>query len=433
MRIESALSLRSGYSVTHEFSLDPLALVEHGDRKDNRIEGTSDADTLSGRGGDDVLYGLGKNDLLDGGGGTDILYGGSGNDTLDGGAGYDSSNYFRQAEGVHVDLRIQGKSQDIGPNRETLIDIESLWGTSYDDRFDGDDGSNYLHGGDNGQDTLNGWGGDDVLEISTVRTGPTIMDGGEGSDFATFWYYGAPSGEGPGVHVDLRIQGEYQSIDRYGDQLMLVSVENLAGDSDRDRLIGDAGDNALLGDFGDDKLWGGDGDDQLFGDGVLLYNPEPHVLAGEFNLTPINCDDRLDGQAGDDQLFGGEGSDTLFGGKGEDTLKGGSGSDTLSGGGGADTFLFGGGGEYSKTLDRIVDLHAEDTVDLSAVDADELADGDQAFVIVDTLGDRAGEALRSYDAVADRTTLTFYTDGDADSDGSLVIDGEITDFGNFVL
>ncbi len=51
--------------------------------------GTSEADTIHGRGGNDTINGLGGNDTLNGDGGKDIVNGGDGNDTINGGASRD--------------------------------------------------------------------------------------------------------------------------------------------------------------------------------------------------------------------------------------------------------------------------------------------------------------------------------------------------------
>ncbi len=56
----------------------------------NRIAGTSAADTLTGSAGDDILDGLAGNDVLNGGGGNDVFVGGAGADTMSGGAGNDT-------------------------------------------------------------------------------------------------------------------------------------------------------------------------------------------------------------------------------------------------------------------------------------------------------------------------------------------------------
>ncbi len=89
----------------------------------------------------------------------------------------------------------------------------------------------------------------------------------------------------------------------------------------------------------------------------------------------------LDGKAGADKLFGGKGGDLLHGGLGKDVLVGGA---------GADDFVFksiadaGKGGQRDVVSDF---SHAQgDDIDLSGIDANAKASGDQAFAFI---GDKA--------------------------------------------
>jgi Ca2+-binding RTX toxin-like protein len=61
-----------------------------GNKRDNVLDGTPEADIIEGLGGNDTLNGFDGDDSLDGGDGADILFGGAGNDTLLGGSGDDS-------------------------------------------------------------------------------------------------------------------------------------------------------------------------------------------------------------------------------------------------------------------------------------------------------------------------------------------------------
>ncbi|MDG3064101.1 M10 family metallopeptidase C-terminal domain-containing protein [Thauera mechernichensis] len=85
------------------------------------------------------------------------------------------------------------------------------------------------------------------------------------------------------------------------------------------------------------------------------------------NIQGQGGNDTLTGGNGKDRLEGGDGDDTLNGGAGDDVLFGGPGQDTLTGGAGADTFVFVTGDSLYDTPDRITDLEAGDTIDLSAI------------------------------------------------------------------
>ncbi|WP_157969676.1 beta strand repeat-containing protein, partial [Pseudomonas huaxiensis] len=140
--------------------------------------GGSGNDTLNGGDGNDVLVGGAGNDSLYGGNGNDLLIGGLGNDLLDGGAGIDTASYASATSAVTVNLSLAGQQNTIGAGLDTLVSIENLIGSDYNDTLTGDAGANRLEGG-LGNDTLNGGGGDDVL---IGGRGDDTMTGGPGSD-----------------------------------------------------------------------------------------------------------------------------------------------------------------------------------------------------------------------------------------------------------
>lgn len=60
-----------------------------GNKRDNHLTGTEEADLIQGNAGNDTLEGLGGGDTLEGGTGADLLIGGAGDDSIDGGADAD--------------------------------------------------------------------------------------------------------------------------------------------------------------------------------------------------------------------------------------------------------------------------------------------------------------------------------------------------------
>jgi len=98
-------------------------------------------------------------------------------------------------------------------------------------------------------------------------------------------------------------------------------------------------------------------------------------------------DEIISGAAGNDYLLGGDGRDDISGGSGNDRIVGGRGVDTIEGGAGADRFIYNSVNEspYNAAWDQdwITDWEAIDRIDLSAIDADPLAAGDQAFKITE--------------------------------------------------
>ena len=280
------------------------------------LNGGAGNDYLDGGAGNDTLNGGSGNDTLDGGTGNDTLDGGSGNDTLNGGDGDDTASYAN-GFGVEVDLRMI-TAQTLNPSfsqRDTLISIENLTGSAYNDHLIGNSGANVLIGGD-GDDTLNGGAGSDTL------------DGGDGNDTVSY------VGHSTAVAATMLVR----ILNFHEDELR--NIENITGSAHDDFLTGGAGGNTLNGRAGADALRGLDGDDELnggSGDDILSGGDGDDTLNGGDGDDILYDNSSSYGDGGNDTLNGGSGNDTLDGGTGNDTLDGGAGNDTLNGGDGIDT------------------------------------------------------------------------------------------------
>ena len=336
------------------------------------LNGGAGNDYLDGGAGNDTLNGGSGNDTLDGGTGNDTLDGGAGNDTLNGGDGDDTASYAN-GFGVEVDLRMI-TAQTLNPSfsqRDTLISIENLTGSAYNDHLIGNSGANVLIGGD-GDDTLNGGAGSDTL------------DGGDGNDTVSY------VGHSTGVSATMLFRIQNAQLE---DELR--NIENITGSAHDDFLTGGAGGNtlngragadALRGLDGDDELNGGSGDDILSGgdgDDTLNGGDGDDILYDNSSSYGDGGNDTLNGGSGNDTLDGGTGNDTLDGGSGNDTLDGGTGNDTLTGGGGNDTFKF----ETGFGADTITDFTRDsDTLDFSgmAMTLSFNADGQPVYTNNDT-------------------------------------------------
>ncbi len=211
----------------------------------------------------DVLIGTSQNDFLYGGSGDDILQGKAGDDTLDGGDGVDIVDYSDTVNGIITNLLTGIVSDDGHGDADTLIDLENVNGSSFDDEITGNDETNAIYGND-GDDIINGLGGDDTL---VGGAGNDILDGGSGNDTAD--YRTSLSS----ITIDLSL-GTASDGFYAGDTL--ISIENVYGSEFDDTIIGDNGNNIITGSYGDDVLRGGLGSDGysfLFMDGNdLIYD-----------------------------------------------------------------------------------------------------------------------------------------------------------------
>ena len=432
----------------------------------SNLYGDAGDDSLYGGSGDDLLNGGADNDVLVGGAGNDTLIGGSGidtakffdevsgvnvelgggtvsgpntgddqiggaggDDTLDGGAGNDYADFYHAAGGVVVDLSTSSASVDGDGGSDTLISLENVYGSNFDDVIDGDSGGNILKGFD-GIDTLDGGLGNDVLDggdgndILTDSDGTNILSGDGGDDFlqvsdATANLYGGDGndtlimdysfGEAHGGNDDDVIRVYDESGVEYdatiysdaGDDLLYGGYGDdfIDGGADNDYLYGYEGNDILNGGTGDDTLIAGDGDDILdggFGSDTLFGN------LGSDNLDGGDGDDTLDGGYDSDALFGGTGNDALDGGYGDDTLYGDGGDDLLLGGYGSD--LLDGGGDN----DTLNGGYNDDTL-FGGAGNDTLDGGDGA----DTMYGGSGDDLFIH--YAGGGSEYFYGEGDIDT------------------
>lgn len=180
---------------------DTLHGIENvvGSAYEDEIHGDAGANRLSGRDGSDSLYGGAGNDQLYGGNDRDYLVGGAGADAIDGGAGADRVDYSASASRVVVNLAggfgLYGDAQG-----DSLVNVENVDGSRFDDVLTGDASENWLSGfegddhlnggggndtliGEQGDDALNGGGGDDLL---AGGSGKDRLTGGGGTDWFVF-------------------------------------------------------------------------------------------------------------------------------------------------------------------------------------------------------------------------------------------------------
>jgi Ca2+-binding RTX toxin-like protein len=140
-------------------------------------------DSLSGI---EQVGGTALNDTLVGDAGDNTLAGGAGDDTLDGAGGIDEADYeFLEQGGVQVDLANETATDSFG-NTDTLLNIENVRGSAFDDTIIGDEGDNMLFG-QAGNDDLRGGGGNDYFDTSVGTGEADSVDGGAGDDTVRFF------------------------------------------------------------------------------------------------------------------------------------------------------------------------------------------------------------------------------------------------------
>jgi Ca2+-binding RTX toxin-like protein len=328
-------------------------------------QGTSGDDVLKGSIYDDQLYGLAGDDTLQGGPGADLLDGGPGNDTVD----YSDSLEVvvnNQLAGVDIDLTRTGPQHDGYAEGDTLVSIENIIGSSYDDQLVGDAGVNVIKGGfgrdhidgNGGADQLYGGAGDDVI---TLRGDGGMVSGDAGDDFITVLGNNTNAHGGDGNDA-IYVTGDGSTLTGdAGDDILEVMSGN------GNALYGGAGNDTLTIVSGnDDTLNGGPGEDTLTllnGSGNLLILGDD---GGTIQSAGSGSGNILEGGAGSDTisaaentgtgetLRGGDGNDILIGGAGNDILEGDGGNDDLTGGAGIDTAVF--SGNISDYLISLVPL-----------------------------------------------------------------------------
>ena len=325
------------------------------------LRGSRFDDTLTGDDNDNIIWGGAGNDSLIGGDGNDLLLGDDGivgNDILDGGLGLDTANYGTIASGVHVDLSLTGQQDTIGAGLDTLISIENVTGSQFDDVLLGNSGDNSIIGL-GGNDTASyanstagvsidlantasqntvGAGTDRLFSIENLtgsafddtlsgNAGDNVLDGGVGVD--TLSYAGASSA----ISVDLRNTAQQNTLGAGLDTLS--GFENLTGSAFDDTLSGDDGNNVLDGGAGTDTASYASAIAAVTVNLSILIQQDTlgaglDTLTGFENLIGSAFADTLIGDVNDNVIDGGAGNDILEGGLGNNTLNGGADNDTAS-------------------------------------------------------------------------------------------------------
>lgn len=332
-----------------------------------RFTGLAGNDYIDGRGGSldsadyrtstaGIVASLTTGVVSDGFGTTDTLVdiegirGSEFNDTIIGNAG---NNILSGQNGNDTILGNDGNDFIIGDDNPSALDpYDGAFGSSAqsdlgDDYLDGGAGADTIYGG-SGNDLVFGNAGVDQLfgdngnDLMIGGFGGDNIDGGAGFDTA---YYG---NSGAGVVINL-LAGTASGGEASGDTL--ISIENVYGSAFTDQLLGDSTGNELVGLAGDDFMEGRGGADALIGgegnDTASYLNSASAVTINLTNLSGAGGDAAGDLIVGIENVYGSAFNDILRGDAVGNLLLGASGDDTFFGEGGNDTILGGAGNDVA--------------------------------------------------------------------------------------
>ncbi|RYF92102.1 MAG: hypothetical protein EON95_13550, partial [Caulobacteraceae bacterium] len=123
--------------------------------------GSSVGDLLYGDADDNDLIGLGGDDIMAGSLGADQMNGGDGSDTVD----------YRLSD-AGINLTLGGPALGGHAQGDTLVSVENIYGSDFNDTLTGDAGANLLRG----------YGGDDVMTLGGGADTVVVLDTDGGAD-----------------------------------------------------------------------------------------------------------------------------------------------------------------------------------------------------------------------------------------------------------
>ncbi|MYM56097.1 calcium-binding protein [Thalassovita mangrovi] len=330
--------------------------VSGGDGAD-RIRAGEGQDVIQGNTGNDTIYADGQDDWVRGGRGDDLIYLGKGDDSV---SAYTdmlaAQRYFDPENADTYDAQIHAREDSSDSGDDTYFggsgndSIEDVLGR---DEIHGEEGSDYLLAVDRdlgNPDTIFGGAGSDTI----VGDDGDLLSGGEGQNY---FYIHFREGAEPvtitdfdsGIQNHLIVLDESDSLGEISfvqdgaDTLLqsgstvIARIENYSADDIEDWLVG-------LEPAAETQFDAGGADDFL---NYSAAHTGQFAHSGSGNDTVIggDGDDSIYAWFGDDLVHGGEGDDRIAGERGFDTLEGGAGDDTLYGNSGDDVMRGGDGND----------------------------------------------------------------------------------------
>ena len=445
-----------------------------GDGKDTVIGGDGN-DTVQAEGGADIVTGGEGNDSISldydywsdttpadndratGGAGNDTLTGGQGRDLIDAGVGDDWVRFGAGSEANTIDTAVD---ELLGGDGTDLLEVFANFGAAEEalkvslgaDIMIKSDGAAIAHAVSFERLYFNGNNSGDHV-VTAGELNDSVLAGAGDSIFRmlggadTVWAGAGSDTVVAGAGADLVVLhaggADWVDLGSKNDSMILydyLSADDLAGGIGGAVYDGGKGVDSL-------ELWLTNAPGTTFDGQTVRYNGtiigtvtgfetikfNGVASAGGYNGTAapdyVNLtsgDNAASGAGGNDTLQAAGGADTLDGGAGDDRIIGGAGADRLTGGADADTFVYAllshSGG---AAIDLITDFGAGDRIDLSAIDADTVGFGNQAFHLGGG-GGHAGDIVLTYDSVNNRTAADLYVNADATIDGTIWLSGDRT-------
>ncbi len=212
------------------------------------VTGSSYDDSITGDDNNNILEGGEGNDTLEGRGGDDTIYGGTADDgdTED---DTDTVSYSTASSGISVDLEA-GTASDGDGGTDTLVDIDNVIGSDYDDTFVSDSNDNTFDGG-TGSDTVDYSDSDSAVTIyiNTDASSITVTDGSGSTDIITnVENFIGSSSDSDTVVLSGNTSADYfsfENIENITDNTSFTNAANVTVTLLEDELDGNFSDNDL--------------------------------------------------------------------------------------------------------------------------------------------------------------------------------------------
>lgn len=322
-------------------------------------------------------------------------------------------------------------------------------------RIDGTNGNDRIDQGNRAFLDIFAKDGNDVINLnrSDDLAGSNFVDAGKGDDGVANLFEGGNDirlGDGDDIYAGQGFAFSSGGFDivRAGNGNDTIAVttfhSDYSGDAGNDTFFSEGWQNIFRGGAGSDTISYQPRDDSsTLGDtGVGIDLSQGFAQTGNNRFETLvsiekaagtNVGDTIIGTTGANTLNGRGGNDILSGLAGNDRIIGGTGRDELRGGTDADTFDFNAKSESGTGANRdvIVDFSRSqgDKIDLSTIDANSIAGGNQAFSFIGTaaFSHHAGE-LRFTGGI-----IVADMDGNGGADFQIAINVSSMNAADFIL